>query len=118
MEEKNINTRSANDNNRKTRRPRSLNVTITNCVLDKPFKVIVTDKSVFDICIKLSVTNTEIKKIGVNYNQVVQALKHAFTEKLALSYLYRLEKRTIELIKQLQKVIELTEEYKQRWLIK
>lgn len=150
MEEKHINTRSANDNSRNGR-TESLSVSnrthrynfrlneyedikfkklyeqsgaktktefITNCILDKPFKVIVTDKSALDICIKLSVTNAEIKKIGVNYNQVVQALKHAFTEKLALSYLYRLEKRTIELIKQLQKVIELTEEYKQRWLIK
>lgn len=91
---------------------------ITNCILDKPFKVIVTDKSALDICIKLSVTNAEIKKIGVNYNQVVQALKHTFTEKLALSYLYRLEKRTIELVKQLQKVIDLTEEYKRKWLAK
>lgn len=89
---------------------------ITNCVLDKPFKVIVTDKSALDICIKLSVTNTEIKKIGVNYNQAVQALKHAFTEKLALAYLYRLEKKTIELVTHLQQVTDLTEEYKRKCL--
>lgn len=89
---------------------------ITNCILDKPFKVETTDKSALDICIKLSATNAEIKKIGVNYNQVVLALKHAFTEKLALAYLYRLEKRTIELVTHLQKITELTEEYRQRWL--
>lgn len=91
---------------------------ITHCILEKPFKVETTDKSALDICVKLSATNAEIKKIGVNYNQVVQALKHAFTEKLALAYLYRLEKRTIELVKHLQKVTDLAEEYKQRWLSK
>lgn len=91
---------------------------ITNCILDKPFKVETTDKSAHDICIKLIATNAEIKKIGVNYNQVVQALKHAFTEKLALAYLYRLEKRTIELVTHLQKVTNLAEEYKRRWLEK
>ncbi len=88
---------------------------ITNYILDKLFKVETTDKSALDICIKLSATNAEIKKIGVNYNQVVQTLKHAFTEKLALAYLYRLEKRTIELVTHLQKITELAEEYKQRW---
>lgn len=91
---------------------------ITNCILDKPFKVETTGKSALDICIKLSATNAEIKKIGVNYNQVIQALKHAFTEKVALAYLYRLEKRTIELVTHLQKFTELIEEYKQRWLTK
>ena len=46
---------------------------ITNCILNKPFKIETTDKS-------------------------------AFTEKLVLAYLYRLEKRTIDLVKHLQKV--------------
>lgn len=91
---------------------------IINSVLEKPFKVETTDKSALDICIKLSATNAEIKKIGVNYNQAVKALKHAFTEKLALAYLYKLEKRTIELVKHLQKITELTEEYKKKWLQK
>ena len=91
---------------------------ITNCIQNKPFKIEITDKSALDICIKLSATNVEIKKIVVNYNQVVQALKHAFTEKLALAYLYRLEKRTIELVTHLQKVTDLTQEYKQKWSTK
>lgn len=91
---------------------------ITNCILDKPFKVIKTDRASYDICVRLSATNAEIRKIGVNYNQVVRALKHAFTEKLALAYLYRLEQRTIELVTYLRKVTELIEEYKQKWLCK
>lgn len=91
---------------------------MTNCILNKPFKVIKTDGASYDICVRLSATNAEIRKIGVNYNQVVKALKHAFTEKLALAYLYRLEKKTIELITHLQKITDLTEEYKQKWLSK
>lgn len=91
---------------------------ITNCILNKPFKVVTTDKSAYDICVKLSATNAEIRKIGVNYNQVVKSLKHAFTEKIALSYLFKLEKETAKLVTYLQKIIELTEEYKQKWLPK
>ena len=86
--------------------------------MDKPFKVVKTDGAAYDICVRLSATNAEIKKVGVNYNQVVKALKHAFTEKVALAYLYRLEKRTIELVTHLQNITELTEEYKQKWLSK
>lgn len=91
---------------------------ITNCILNKPFKVVTTDKSAYDICVKLSATNAEIRKIGVNYNQVVKSLKHAFTEKIALSYLFKLEKETAKLVTYLQRIIELTEEYKQKWLPK
>lgn len=91
---------------------------ITNCILDKPFKIIKTDRAAYDICVRLSATNAEIRKIGVNYNQVVRALKHTFTEKAALAYLYRLEQKTIELVTYLRKVTELTEEYKQKWLSK
>lgn len=43
---------------------------ITNCIIDKPFKVEITDKSVLDIYIKLSVTNVEIAKIGFVINKL------------------------------------------------
>lgn len=87
---------------------------ITNCIFQRPFQVIVTDKGAMDVCIKLSDINFEIRKIGINYNQAVKALKYAFTEKKALSYLYKLEKRTIELVSCLSNVIEITEQYKHK----
>lgn len=91
---------------------------IKGCVFDKPFKVITTDKSALDICIKLNETNAEIRKIGVNYNQVTKAILTAFTEKKALAFLYKLEKATIDISKLLQQVILISEEYKKKWLPK
>lgn len=79
---------------------------ITNCIFQRPFQVVVTDKGAMQVCIKLSEINAEIRMIGVNYNQITQSIKHAFTKKAALSYLYKLEKRTSKLILCLKKVIE------------
>jgi hypothetical protein len=54
----------------------------------------------------------------VNYNQVVKHLKATFTEKMALAMLYKLEKATIELVTINRKIVELTEEYEQKYLRK
>jgi hypothetical protein len=54
--------------------------------------------------------------VGVNYNQVVKALNTHFTEKKALAALYKLEKYTVEFIRLNRQIIELTQQYEQRWL--
>lgn len=91
---------------------------ITNCIFNKPFHVVTRDASAMDICIKLSETNLQIRSIGNNYNQAVCALKSNFTEKKALSYLYKLEKETIQVVLLLKKIIEITQQYRRQWLPK
>jgi len=60
----------------------------------------------------------QFRAIGVNYNQVVKALKATFTEKKALAFLYKLEKAARELVETNQKIIDLTEEFEGKWLQK
>lgn len=91
---------------------------ITNCIFQRPFQVVITDKSALDVCIKLSEIHSQIRLVGVNYNQVTKAIRTAFTEKAALSFLYKLEKSTIDLVGHLKKVIEITTQYKEKWLPK
>lgn len=91
---------------------------IKGCIFDKIFRVVTTDKSALDICIKLNDANAEVRKIGVNYNQVTKVIRTAFTEKQALAFLYKLEKATIEVSTLLRKIIEISEDYKKRWLPK
>jgi hypothetical protein len=64
---------------------------------------------------ELTVNNANL---GVNYNQVVKHLKATFTEKMALAMLYRLEKATIELVTINLKIVELIEEFEEKWLRK
>lgn len=97
---------------------KSITEFITNCILDKPFQVVTTDKSALEICIELSEVNTEIRKIGVNYNQVTKAIHTTFTENKALIFLHKLEKYTVELTVCLQKVISIIDKYENKWLPK
>lgn len=89
---------------------------ITNCIFNKPFHIITRDASAMDICIKLSEANLQIRAIGNNYNQIIKALKTNFSEKKALALLYQLEKETIQVVIELKKITQITEEYEKRWL--
>ena len=97
---------------------KSITEFITNCILDKPFQVVTTDKSALEICIELSEVNTEIRKIGVNYNQVTKAIHTTFTDNKAIGFLHTLEKYTVELTVNLQKVISIIDKYENKWLPK
>jgi hypothetical protein len=59
------------------------------------------DKAAMDYYMRLTNFYSQYRAIGVNYNQAVKHLKTAFTEKTALALLYRLEKATLELLKQI-----------------
>lgn len=71
---------------------------IRDKVLNTPLKVKVIDKSRMDYIIKLSAFRGQMRKIGNNYNQLLHLLKEQLGEKKALTYLYKLEKVTIELV--------------------
>jgi len=66
---------------------------------------------------RLTTFHSQFRAIGVNYNQVTKAIKTAFTEKKALAFLYKLEKATQELVAINRQIIQLTEEFEQKYLI-
>lgn len=70
------------------------------------------------ICEKLSQICMEIRKIGVNYNQVTKAINKNITDKKAIVFLQKLEKATIEIAVLLRKTSEISEKYTQKWLQK
>lgn len=88
---------------------------IINCIFNRPFSIIVTDKSSMEICEKLTEICSEIRKIGVNYNQVTKAINSNITDKKAIAFLIKLEKATLEIAILLRKTIELAENYTQKW---
>lgn len=84
-------------------------------IFDKEMKVVFIDKSSKDYYMRLTNLYEQYRHIGVNYNQVVKALKANFAEKRALAMLYRLEKMTIELVKISKDILVVTQEYEKRW---
>lgn len=85
-------------------------------IFNESFKVIQINKSAVDYYSRLTTFYAQFRAIGVNYNQVVKALKANFSDKKALAFLFKLEKATIELAKINQKVIELTREFEAKYL--
>ena len=91
---------------------------ITSCIFNRQLKVVKIDKATMDYYMRLTTFYGQFRAIGVNYNQIVKHLKSTFTEKKALAFLYKLEKATIELVAINQKVIDLTEEFEEKYLRK
>lgn len=91
---------------------------LANIVTGKPIKIVKIDKTACDYYIKLTYLYSQFQAIGTNYNQLVKTLKSNFSEKRAIALLFQLEKNTSELYSIFQKVIELTNEFEQKWLQK
>ncbi len=89
---------------------------ITACLFNKPIKVVKIDKGVQDYYMRLTTFFGQYRMIGINYNQVVKALKSNFTEKKALAFLYKLEQETIKLVEVNNRIIELTREFETKYL--
>ncbi|GHU65561.1 hypothetical protein FACS1894123_11550 [Bacteroidia bacterium] len=91
---------------------------IKTCLFKREIRYVKLDKAAMDYYMRLTTFHSQFRAIGVNYNQVVKHLKATFSEKMALAMLYRLEKATIELVTINQKIVELTEEFEEKWLRK
>jgi hypothetical protein len=91
---------------------------ITACVFNRELKVVKIDKAAMDYYMRLTTFHSQFRAIGNNYNQVTKAIKTVFTDKKALAFLYKLEKATQELVAVNRQIIQLTEEFEQRWLQK
>jgi hypothetical protein len=91
---------------------------ITACIFQKTITTVKIDKAAIDYHLKLTGLFAQFRAIGVNYHQLIKILYSNFTEKKAATYLYRLEKQTIELVTLCRKIIELTAEFESNHLNK
>ncbi len=91
---------------------------IKQLIFGKPFKVLTTDKSLAVYCAKLSEFFAQYRTIGINYDLTVRTLRENFTEKKAMTLLYKLEKATIEMAGVMSQVVSLSEKFEQQWSLK
>ena len=84
-------------------------------IFNETFRVIKVDRSLLDYYQKLTTLYGQFRCIGVNYNQVVVALKSNFTEKKAYAMLAQLEKLTLELAAIGGEIVQLTREFQDKW---
>ena len=76
------------------------------------------DKATMDYYIRLTNFYHQFQSIGNNYNQTVKAVKSNFGEKRAYALLRNLEKATIDLVLLSKRIILLTREFEDAYLIK
>jgi hypothetical protein len=84
-------------------------------MFDKPFRVIKTDEGTMRYVAKLTQFHSQSRAVGTNYNQIVKTFHIHFSQKNALNSLGRLEELTAELAGIGRRVVELSEEFCQRW---
>lgn len=87
-------------------------------VFDETFRVVKTDRAALEYVTKLTSFYAQYRALGVNYNQVVKELHSHFSEKKTLALLYKLESITRELVALSEKIMQLSQEFKKRWLPK
>ncbi|MDV3807029.1 hypothetical protein CMU35_18035 [Elizabethkingia anophelis] len=91
---------------------------ITACVFQKTVKTVKIDMDAIEYHEKLTRFFSQFRAIGTNYNQIVKILYRNFSEKKAGTYLFKLEKETIELVQVTKEVIRLTQEFEEKYLKK
>jgi len=77
-------------------------------------KIVKIDKATHDFYMRLTSFYSQYQAIGVNYNQVVKAIKANFSEKRAAVLLRHLEKATFELVATNKKVMEITADFNRK----
>jgi hypothetical protein len=84
----------------------------------KPFKVFVIDENTRKFIDRLSALNSQYRTLGVSYDTLVKTLRENFTEKKAMTALYRLEQYTKELARINRQIVDLANEFDKQWLLK
>lgn len=87
-------------------------------IFGKEIKVVRIDKATMDYYVRLTNFYHQFQAIGNNYNQTVKAIKNNFGEKRAYALLRNLEKTTIDLVVLSKRIIMLTREFEEEYLIK
>ena len=84
----------------------------------KPFKVFVIDENTRKFIDRLSSLNSQYRTLGVSYDTLVKTLRENFTEKKAMTVLYRLEQYTKELARINRQIVDLANKFDEQWLLK
>lgn len=84
----------------------------------KPFKVFVIDENTRKFIDRLSALNSQYRTLGVSYDTLVKTLRENFTEKKAMTVLYRLEQYTKELARINRQIVDLANKFDEQWLLK
>lgn len=93
----------------------SLSAFIKMQLFGKPFKVFVVDENTRIFIDKLSSLNSHYRTLVVDYDTLVRTLRENFTEKKAMSALYRLERVTIELVKTNREIVAIANRFDAYW---
>ncbi|KMQ70579.1 conjugal transfer protein MobA [Chryseobacterium koreense] len=91
---------------------------ITACIFQKTVKTVKIDMDAVEYHTGLTKFFGQFRGIATNYNQIVKLLNANFSDKKASAYLYKLEKKTIELVQVTKEVIRLTQEFEEKYLKK
>ena len=78
-------------------------------------RVVKTDPATQDFCARLGDLHFQIRKVGLNYNQVVKAIHHNYDAASAARMLWRLEQETRKMTELQQQILTLAEEFEKRW---
>ncbi|SHG39053.1 conjugal transfer protein MobA [Flavobacterium defluvii] len=84
-------------------------------LFEKELRTIRIDKGTVDFYMRLTNFYGQFRSIGVNYNQLVKLLYRHFSEKKAAAYLYKLEKQTAEMASLCQKIIQLIQDFEEKF---
>ncbi len=84
-------------------------------IFGEEFKVIKVDKGAVDVYNLLFSFHAQFRGVGVNYNQLVKALKSNFTEKKAYAFIQKLHKETMKLAQIHEKVLAIATEFKEKY---
>lgn len=84
----------------------------------KPFKVFVIDENTRKFIDRLSALNSQYRTLGVSYDTLIKTLRENFTEKKAMTALYRLEQYTKELARINRQIVDLANKFDEQWLLK
>ena len=96
----------------------NLTLFIKKSIFSGQIKVVKIDKATMDYYIRLTEFHKQFQAVGNNYNQAVKAIKTNFGEKRAYALLRNLEKVTIDLVVLSKRIIMLTREFEETYLIK
>ncbi|KAA6324590.1 hypothetical protein EZS27_026097 [termite gut metagenome] len=95
---------------------RSISAFIADCILNKPVKTVIVNKSVLDYVMLLSQFFAQFRAIKTNYNQVFQTLVQHVGEEKARSMMKIVEKATLDFIQTKQEIEQLTIQLKEKCL--
>lgn len=96
----------------------SLSAFVKMRIFSEPFKVHYIDDNTRIFIDRLSSLNALYRTFVIDYDKFVDMLKQHFTEKKALSLLYKLEQTAVEIVKVNREIVALAKEFDARWLQK